>query len=1128
MLAPFIIIGVGGSGGKTLRTLRQTLLRRLRSKGWTDDLPTGWQFLEIDTISKQSGDGFPAPVLPPNQYLGLVPTGVDYTGLKEGTIQRVNQQDQLISLGGWLPQATPVPIETGAGQFRTLGRAVVVSQLQRVAARLNQAHQALTAPGVEGQLKEAARLLNGKAEGAMPAPIAIIVSSIAGGSGAGIYLDIVEALKSIDSGYYSRTHTFLYGPDVFNSVPAGMRDSIPANALGSINENIAGLWAEGPGEGSSVLFRSAGLIGQGTRGFGPKHTYLVGSSNGQASFQTQHSVYHATGESLATLVADDKVQEWMTNFIMTNVFVNSANSIICQDNSRLKSDSNVFHMQPLAAIGVARVSLGLERFTEYIAEGMARASVEQLLWPQFAPQDPYDTRTPQQLVEDAASREWSNFLRESGLNERGEDNDVINALASADLSERTKAFAQKALTFAEQGVDAVGLPIDQWVSRLTNFFALKQKEYETDELAEAQKMAQQWVTSIQQQLLTLVSKTAARRDLGLNVTATLIERLRDEVRFVAQQELPVEANRERRKLDQLASKITEALPVGMQKIPTKDMRDKTATILQRAASFIPNAITREIAQELLADLDENFLRPLETAIKNTRSELSIRATAQKAANGDPNPFPNFANIPSGTIPAKFEASEIERLLIPVTSYPTELDRLVQESLPESERSNWWSRLVERMTLGTFLDQRGDEQIPALISVTSPWVPQNAQLRPVTGGAQRGQFSLPVDPMHFIDRHMTWLADPVTNLGKFLVQDLVQYLTHPDPAVQSRRRSAFQNAFSDALKLSAPLCALNQGLIGQVHPNVLAKGARYLKLSTIPFVNQGELKDLYDIAANEMQSAKVWDPLNSPNSFDLVGGVQQIDMFSTIASAMNPMVFTSLMQDIAEKWSKNNTSQTLIKGFWTNRRARPLIEAIPAAPEVVASMVRGWFIANLFNQRKAVATQQQGPKVSIWDPSARGYLDFPFPLLPLKNPAPTNNPELLAGVIKSLALALVDCHTRSNLEPLKPYWRLMDLGNQFGTLIENWCREGKLESDAPAPDQSIAGSENSTFEERKNAVHQTLTKTSDAFEAIFKDVERGNDIFNINKIWELRGYIRTSLAELTEFVNNLTSNEGALM
>ena len=39
MLRPFLFIGVGGSGGKTLWTLRDELRNRLDEAGYTGDIP---------------------------------------------------------------------------------------------------------------------------------------------------------------------------------------------------------------------------------------------------------------------------------------------------------------------------------------------------------------------------------------------------------------------------------------------------------------------------------------------------------------------------------------------------------------------------------------------------------------------------------------------------------------------------------------------------------------------------------------------------------------------------------------------------------------------------------------------------------------------------------------------------------------------------------------------------------------------------------------------------------------------------------------------------------------------------------------------------------------------------------
>ena len=129
---------------------------------------------------------------------------------------------------------TEVNIAQGAGQYRTLGRAVGLTQLSRIAEKLSRSYSRMTASGAAAELKEVARLLSGKSEPVNEQPVAIVVSSVAGGSGAGIFLDISEALKSINPEFAKTTHTFLYGPDVFTSVPADLRDQIPANVLGSI------------------------------------------------------------------------------------------------------------------------------------------------------------------------------------------------------------------------------------------------------------------------------------------------------------------------------------------------------------------------------------------------------------------------------------------------------------------------------------------------------------------------------------------------------------------------------------------------------------------------------------------------------------------------------------------------------------------------------------------------------------------------------------------------------------------------------------------------------------------------------------------------------------------------------
>jgi len=73
MLTPLLIIGLGGSGGKTIRAMKQTLSRKLESAHYTDGLPAAWQFLQIDTTI--DGVDYPAPMLPADEVHSVVPPG---------------------------------------------------------------------------------------------------------------------------------------------------------------------------------------------------------------------------------------------------------------------------------------------------------------------------------------------------------------------------------------------------------------------------------------------------------------------------------------------------------------------------------------------------------------------------------------------------------------------------------------------------------------------------------------------------------------------------------------------------------------------------------------------------------------------------------------------------------------------------------------------------------------------------------------------------------------------------------------------------------------------------------------------------------------------------------------------
>ena len=78
MLSKFLLVGVGGSGGKTLRALRNNLELKLSQSNWKEGLPMGWQLLHIDSPVNQDGTGFPAPMLPTDNFHQVVDPGTGF------------------------------------------------------------------------------------------------------------------------------------------------------------------------------------------------------------------------------------------------------------------------------------------------------------------------------------------------------------------------------------------------------------------------------------------------------------------------------------------------------------------------------------------------------------------------------------------------------------------------------------------------------------------------------------------------------------------------------------------------------------------------------------------------------------------------------------------------------------------------------------------------------------------------------------------------------------------------------------------------------------------------------------------------------------------------------------------
>lgn len=1125
MLRPVLLIGVGGSGGKTLRAMSQSLMRKLRQAGWEkDQLPDGWQMLWVDSVSQQDEDAFPAPLLPNTQYVGLVPPGLAYADLRTTLEQSIQPKERMAALAGWVPESVPIAVAAGAGQARAIGRAISAAQISPLKSAIENANNRLSGINVTTELSEISGLFGQSDTSPVTTPIAIVISSVAGGSGSGMFMDVIETLKTVNPDFASPDGiiTILYTPDVFASIE-GAGGQIPPNTLAAAMEVTSGVLSQGLTSGSVSMLQSRGLVNRSRHGFGAKCNFLVGASNKNITLGSQSDVYYAVGESLTSIVTDDKVQQNLRAFIITNVFLQSGNSMLVQDNSKMTEASDPDESMPFSAMGMGRVNLGTDRLSDYIAQLLTRDVTEQLLWPDYENSIQADgqRKTSEEMIDEKIARTWADFLNASHLNERDPANDVVDALVdSTQVEQRLMQWAREGLNKSSTGVDSGGMPPGEWASRLQNYYDNNVSVLKAQEKANTYQHAQEWTSSIQTHLTHLVSQTAVRN--GLIVTSRLLQRLIDELEYVTQ-ELNTQVATKRAQTQMMASGIQQVLNVGANKLSANDdALNKAVKALQLGAGLEVDADRYEIAASLVGDLAQHLLEPLLKSLRFARAELAASVTANQLADGRPNNWPLLPEF-GKPIPTQLLPGATERVLIQPSSYQKVLKEEVQACLKnDQDKSSWRSVLRERAVLGQVLDT-GETDGIGIIEESVTWIPQDSHASTARVAGVAAEFAIPKSFPAIQQVVESWIADVKlsTGLSKFLRQSLVKYVESGSPEEQIQRQSDFVSAFGEVVQISAPFVEINSAVRAALHPNV--DDSVMPLVSTIPFV---EGHPLYDRIKSSLSVGGLWSDRQSPEWFG-TSNADQISIFTMTGKAMLPMVFDNLMRPIAQSWASNSNNMDKRHAFWAMRRARPIAEFIPAGPRQIASMTRGWFLAGLLNQRVMRDEGSAGWKVQVWDEEARDLIDFPFPLLSARAVSQNAVP---AAVLKSIAIAFVKVNESGTINPLKPYHRLMELGveSRYPTILSDWIKSGVVAgTGAPTPEVKIAGSQTSTLDERRDAVVAVLEKTLAKYEQEFSEIEDKPNPYTAPPIWELRDLILPALGALIVAAQSVRDDEGTL-
>lgn len=1131
MLRPFLLVGVGGSGGKTLRAIRQGLKARLQQEGWDKGLPEAWQFIHVDSPVSQDGLEFPAPLLPNEDYLSIVPRGVNYATVYEA-VKGKAEAKFVTDIEKPLPseREVDIPIELGAGAFRAIGRTIAVAALDKVHARTRAALTRMQTGSAEGELKSLSELLNSPGD-EKHSPTVIIVSSIAGGSGAGMFIDVAEAVKSAAAGqpWAERSFALLFAPDVFEEL--GIVEKIAPNALAAIAETMSGYWNTTATEATQSFYRSAGLLPFQTASskIGPAFNYIVGKRNGTVDFETQSGVYKAVATSVCTWMTDSKIQDKLSAYAVANF---TSNALSLQDMTALKRPA--MDAPPFSSLGFARISLGMERFVEYSSERLAKQTLNTVLKRHLETDPDLKEKTEEQWKVHHADLSEGRFFTDSLLNELTEaNNQILDALApESDWVEPQVTFKHAIQTQVEPAVKAAGVDLGTWVSLVANAYEVNLPGSLEQLRTIRNGRIRKWVETMPSHILTVITRYIGEQ--GLPVVVELLKRLIEQCQN-AKVELLDERNRHLADASGLQRYLAEAFPpsVASNSAIPKNHPSVAMAYFKAQSCFGWRGLAdlKQDASDLLEDFVSHFLKPLQKELAGGAALLEERVNDPKLVDLRKNTFREWPDFASNDVSTRYVPAPNERLLIDHTAYPKEFDRLVQQTVQDKHvdaKRVVVNQLVSGLHGLESLNTLRPEQKWEILSQTQPWFPQARDFQVREGAPSEARFNFVADHMEYIGFAAKWLNMPGQPFKAYLDQRLATYLNNDsDKAEQAKRQAKFVKEFQAAVASADPLVQLDPALTTAIHSQ--AANDKSVVFSSIP-VSPNDA--LFEPLKNILVNYKYWNDKQSQDWFQGAGAAasaRYIDIFTQTSYPVQPIVMSSVMEPISKTWGAAAKQKISRTNFMKWRRARTLAESIPAAPDVWRQMLRGWYVARLLNQveqdKNDVSFEEMGPKVSVWVDPGNKHVNFPYPLM---YPDIAQVADMPGIILESLTVALANCYAERGLKPLMPYHRLLKLGGattQLDRELYEWIAKGKVAAaGAPALDEKRCGSAAMTMADRQAKCVAYLQGELEKFNAKMDLLDPFADPRSYPVSWEIRLDIVKALENLISSINSVEEED----
>ncbi|PXY03487.1 tubulin-like doman-containing protein [Corynebacterium striatum] len=1076
----FLVVGCGGSGAKTLAFIMDQLKAELRTiDPDITELPKAWQFVNIDVpLEEEAG---------PQKLPNVTQSGGQYVGI--GSRQRYNQFDAGISetlgrsgklgeIATWAsrtPQSNDTKLADGAGQYRAIGRILTLRHLKDIRNALNAAVSEMFTQEAIQELNELNYKQSKKrTDTGSSAPVVLVVSSMAGGAGASMFLDVCRVLTTIKNLDPTSTLVFMYTPEIFSDNKAEDMAGAWPNSLAMFGEVVASQMGNSTAHDRAIFE----AFDMGTPPDGPTfgRIFPIGSKMGTTGSRfgdgSAMSVYRGLGRALAGLMTSTRASDNLVSYALTNTPSGDGGRRFFGWDRDQSQGGTPWARLPWGSLGYAQISMGRDRFAEYSAQRLARSSFDRLLNGHLDKANPeageiqiakrLDERLPARFQEMTLDPNWATGAPI-------DINTTWNWLM-ANFNMMAQPAAENAVRNLRNFIPiGEGRKVDEWRGELIqNLNDPQNQQYISGLLQQsAYDTAYRYANFFSDRVLETVESELAA--VGVPYVREVLDRLSDAL---------TSGDRLMPQLNELSNRFLSigtnvlALPQGSEPILSpltgKGQMTDPAPIVngllglyhKQFYDYFLMAMAHLLKDVLQDYADENLFhlkRELKDAHEVLEKAAQSRPETNKLADVRTNEVNAWPEEIDEVVESRFKGAENEIMLTDVnafiTDYQTQMLRTIQGQQSTADvqhydqaypfavraviRGEWDSLDANKAPRDTLAPQKrtNDES-----SNRAGWVSKYLSRHPQTGEvreSQRAQYRARIRPADLLGRARDWINRRDYEFHKFNSVDLRSYLTlTPDinEVEHSQRIDRFVSAFQMALSYARPLAAVSSDMVQRIH----GKDVQYTySFSDIPFEALGnEETGIVPRLSSILSTSSIDEPSQVAlrNSLNMSEQVQHIEIFGSYPN-YSPIVFSSMFGYIAEDIDKQ---ENFDGSYWSERRTRPLAAALPITETERQAMVAGWIIGRITGLIHISDQDTDKAAAHIFDDTPGGvnaWVPFPNPML-ISPRRMVKKADWMSSVLESIFIAYAKVQKNgaygfaSSLYPYQLLRGLYDDGQDF--------------------------------------------------------------------------------------------------